>query len=113
MSDRCRSCNTEVIFVPSASTGKPMILDAKPEKRVFVCEVRGLPEGAALAQGGRAEGHRKLHPIVEACYSDLCTTYWGELAEVLTVYVDHHATCPDARNWKGHTRSDPPAEVRT
>ena len=30
MSDRCRSCQAEVVFVPSAKTGKPMILDANP-----------------------------------------------------------------------------------
>lgn len=35
MSDTCRSCQSPIIWCTSAA-GKPMPLDAKPEKRVVV-----------------------------------------------------------------------------
>jgi hypothetical protein len=83
MSQQCRSCEAEVIFVPSAKTGKPMILDAKPEKRVVLLDVYGhlspdMVQGEAIA------------------------------ARVVDTYVDHHATCPFAKEWKGRTRAGAP-----
>lgn len=38
MSDTCRSCQAPIIWVTSATTKRPMPLDAKPEKRVVVDE---------------------------------------------------------------------------
>lgn len=29
-------------------------------------------------------------------------------AELVTVYSDHHATCPDAAAWRGRSRKNPP-----
>lgn len=43
----CRSCEAEVVFVPSATTGNPMILDAKPAKGVVLQRV--MPDGHATA----------------------------------------------------------------
>jgi hypothetical protein len=89
MSQQCRSCGAEVIFVPSAKTGKTMILDAKPEKRIV------LTDGEA--GGGLFVGLK---------HSD----YTGGQARayVADVYVDHHATCPQAAQWKGRTRAGAP-----
>jgi hypothetical protein len=81
----CRSCQAEVIFVPSAKTGKPMILDAKPEKRVVL-----------------VHGHEP---------DDLCLAPPPDnthAARVVDTYVDHHVTCPAAASWKGRTRADAP-----
>jgi len=81
--DTCRSCGAAVVFVTSAKSGKPMILDATPEKRVVL--VRRGPMTT-------------LEPYEEGA---------ERVAQVLDVYVDHHATCPAAASWKGRTRKDP------
>jgi hypothetical protein len=78
---QCRSCERDVVFVASAISGKAMILDAKPEKRVV------LTDGAG----------REVSPLHQAAR-----------AKVVDVYTDHHATCPDAEVWKGRNRKDPP-----
>jgi arginine repressor len=78
----CRSCGAEVIFVPSAKTGKPMILDAKPEKRVVL--VRSNDQQVIYrATPGSAD----------------------PAARVIDTYIDHHATCPQAAEWKGRRRA--------
>ncbi|MGH2683012.1 MAG: hypothetical protein ACRDIX_07245 [Actinomycetota bacterium] len=77
----CRSCGAEVVFVPSAASTSVLILDAKPEKRVV------LSDGA-----GREV--RPTHPAARA--------------RVVDVYTDHHVTCPNADQWRGRTRKDPP-----
>lgn len=78
----CRSCDAEVIFVPSATSGRPMILDAKPAKGVVLVDTAF---GAALlAADPRTE---KAH------------------ARVVDTYTDHHVTCPGADDWKGRTRA--------
>ena len=83
----CRSCKAEVIFVPSAKTGKPMILDAKPEKRIVL-----------LAPAGR-DPSVLATPWPESPWPD------GKVAKVIDTYVDHHATCPAAAQWKGRRRA--------
>jgi hypothetical protein len=83
MADRCRSCGAPVIFVPSAKTGKPMILDAKPEKRIVV-----EPTSHAGQQG------EAMQPS------------GTRVARVVDTYVDHHATCSNPDYWKGRTRAD-------
>ena len=75
----CRSCGAEVLFVPSATTGKAMILDARPERRVLV-------------QNQRAPGRSEMPGAT------------GAVARVIDAYTDHHVTCPDAAAWKGRTR---------
>jgi hypothetical protein len=87
MSDQCRSCGAEVIFMPSAKSGKRMILDAKPEKRIVLGNTIEIPAAGDSITGfllGPAE-----FPLV---------------ARVVDTYVDHHATCPSAGQWKGRTR---------
>jgi hypothetical protein len=67
-------------FVPSAKTGKSMILDAKPAKGVAVVAAGSVPD---------------VYPT-----QSLDT----QVASVVDVYTDHHVTCPDAAAWKGKTR---------
>jgi hypothetical protein len=87
VSEQCRSCPAEVIFVPSAKSDKRMILNAKPEKRIVIRLVRLDPAG-----------HECRH---EACDPD---RHQGYRALVENTYVDHHATCPAAKQWKGRRR---------
>jgi hypothetical protein len=84
MSDTCRSCGADVLFVPSAKSGKPMILDAKPEKRI----VLGTP-------------HTDAELIIHGDHLDE-RDY--QIARVVDTYIDHHATCPKAEQWKGKRR---------
>lgn len=84
----CRSCDADVIFVPSAKTGKPMILNAAPEKRAVLVEPSEIESGRSVL-----------------------TTYPGGVgthAVVVDAYTDHHVTCPASKDWAGRTRKDPP-----
>ncbi len=82
----CQSCRAEVVFVPSAKTGKSMILDAKPEKGVALLHFLAVIEPEARAAAPHAE----------------------QYATVIDVYTDHHVTCPKAQDWQGRTRKSPP-----
>ncbi len=86
MSDHCRSCGAEVVFVRSAKSGKRMILDAKAEKRVVL--------GSAITTLEPDDGI-----VVGAQHPDAAL-----IARVVRTYVDHHATCPAAAEWKGRRR---------
>lgn len=85
----CQSCDAAVVFVPSAKSGKAMILDAKPEKRVIV--------GHALTSD---EGEHAPAFILDQA-KHICD---HAVARVVDVYVDHHVTCPKAAEWKGRRR---------
>jgi hypothetical protein len=89
----CRSagCGARVIFIPSAKTGKPMILDAEPKKLVVVGNHELADQGGAWWFDDPAEG--------------------TATAKVVDVYTPHHATCPAAKSWAGKSRRDPPAEA--
>ena len=63
------------MFVPSAKTGKSMILDATPRKGVIVRNERGT------------FGHVPGGGLTEE-------------ALVVDVYTDHHATCLQAEDWR-------------
>lgn len=80
----CRSCGAEVMFVPSAKTGRPMILDATAEKRVVLIPAADVVRYASEALG----------------------LFYGRVQDV---YTDHHATCPAAKDWKDKSRKDAPA----
>ncbi len=86
MSDTCRSCHQPVLFVPSAKSGKPMILNAEPvEKRVVLID----------------RLHSTLAPAAEHERLRLEDRLAGA---VVNAHTDHHATCPAAKNWKGRHR---------
>ncbi len=87
MSDTCRSCHQPVLFVPSAKSGKPLILNAEPEKRVVLID-RQHNSVAPAAEHERLRLHDRL------------------AAAVVNAYTDHHATCPKAGQWKGRTRAE-------
>lgn len=82
----CRSCEAEVVFVKSEKSGTPMILDAIPAKGVILVT-------ESLSGVG-----------------SIPTKYLDEdaRADVVDVYTDHHATCPDAKAWDGRTRASGP-----
>ncbi len=81
----CRSCDAEVVFVPSAKSGKLMILDAKPTKGVVLTDGTMSIHGLVQVIGALDDAS-----VPEAC--------------VVDVYTDHHGTCPDAASWKGRRR---------
>lgn len=86
----CRSCDAEVVFVPSAKSAKPMILDAKPKKGVVV--------GTSITEAGGV--HAFANPaIVESGGPGIVPQ-----AIVTNVWTDHHVTCPNAADWKGKRR---------
>jgi len=94
MSDTCRSCGADVRFVPSAKSGKAMILNAQPEKRlVLVVADDGRPPHPA-GPLTLATNPREIDPSVIEHYR----------ARMVDTYVDHHATCPAAKKWKGRHR---------
>jgi hypothetical protein len=77
----CSACEAEVVFVPSARTGKPMILDAEPEKRIVLLDggtepVYGIDHVRAVLRSGTGR------------------------AKVASVFIDHHATCPEAERFR-------------
>lgn len=77
----CKSCDAEVVFVPSAKSGKAMILDAKPSKGVAIYD--RFNEEVVAAKD-------------LASYRDSSNLQ----AEVVDVFTDHHATCPDAASYR-------------
>jgi hypothetical protein len=80
----CRSCGAEVVFVPSETTGRRMILDARPSKAVLLIWDDAGTFGDRLGEGDYRAG--------------------TQVARVVDVYTDHHATCPDAAAWEGKAR---------
>lgn len=77
----CRSCGAPVVFAPSATSDKTMILDAKVERRiVFEEELQDFGTG----------------PYGEQLYVKAGI----DSARVVDTYVDHHATCPEAEAWR-------------
>lgn len=75
---RCRSCNADVVFIRSHKTGKPMILNAAPEKRVVIQDNDGVI--ARVPADGPAA------PEADAL--------------VVDTFTPHHATCPAADKWR-------------
>lgn len=85
----CRSCGAPVVFVPSAKTGTPMVLDATPRKGVIVVGREPIPRGSIVS----AATPEALESVVTRGPSNYH-------ARVVNVYTDHHATCPQASEWK-------------
>lgn len=80
----CRSCNADVFFVPSAATGRRMILDAEPILNGNVEIADGL--AYVLREGPLADARAKM------------------LRGTGKVYTSHHATCPQAADWRKSKR---------
>lgn len=77
MPSKCRSCGAEVLFVPSAKTGKLMILNAKPAEG-----------GLVVVENGKARVVKKDE------------LFAGTFPADAQFYTDHHATCPQAQQWR-------------
>jgi len=77
----CTSCHAEVVFVKSATSGRVMILNARPVSSVVLRNDLG-----------------ETAPPDDPAAS----------AHVVPVYTDHHATCSRAKEWRGRSRRNPP-----
>lgn len=75
----CRSCGAPVRFVKTAK-GKTQILDAEPTDNgnVQIGYVGGVEMALVLSVEDQA----------------------AAVAEGLPLYLDHHATCPQAQEWR-------------
>jgi hypothetical protein len=74
----CRSCGALVVFVPSAKSGKRMILDVEPDPIL----------GNVLVEDGKARVLGvKARIAARAQFPPP------------SLYVPHHATCPQAAEW--------------
>lgn len=73
---KCRSCQADIMFVRSASTGNFMVIDATPRENGNVAIIDGA---AHVLRGDLFE---QMMPLGTARY------------------VDHHATCPEAAKWR-------------
>lgn len=94
----CRDCKAQVMWVKSAKTGKPMILDPQSDS-----------ERGNVIVDGAARAH---------VFADHAAALAG--AEALELedeptWLDHHVTCPEwekRRAGPSHSRAnDPPAQV--
>jgi hypothetical protein len=74
---KCRTCQAPVLFVPSATTGKLMILDAA-----------AVPDGNTVIHEGKAY-------VVTGDIFD-------RVPDGLR-FKSHWATCPDAKKWRKAT----------
>jgi hypothetical protein len=79
----CTSCKAAILWVRSASSGKAMPLDAKPEKRVVLgSAITTLSPNDGLVVGAQHPGTALV-------------------AKVVDVYTSHFATCPSAAAHRG------------
>jgi len=81
----CRKCNADIRMAKSAFTEKNRILDAapNPEGNTFII-TWGQGKGRALVISG---------PLLDVCQQ---AAQDGELE----LYMDHHATCPFAEDFR-------------
>jgi hypothetical protein len=69
---RCRACGAEIMFAPSAATGKLIPINIQPEKRiVFVDAALGVIQDGPTGK-----------------------------AKVVSTFISHFATCPNAANFR-------------
>jgi hypothetical protein len=76
----CSACDAEVVFVPSDKSGASMICDAEPEKRLV------------LLDGGE--------PIYSIAQVRTALASGTATAKPASVFTDHHATCPEADQFR-------------
>lgn len=77
----CRSCGAAILWATSP-TGKRIPLDANPH-----------PDGTV-----------QLDAAVARVLKDAELHYARSVAVGPTLYLSHFATCPDAKQWRGHDR---------
>lgn len=86
---KCRSCLAPIRWAPTAKAGAPMPLDYEPTVKG---NVRLEP---TAVRNGRQEVKAVVLGPIEL---ELARAAGEEL------YMPHHATCPDAAEWKGARR---------
>ncbi len=77
--DICRSCGQAVIWAKSAKGSRWMILERAPDGS-------GL-RGNIVIVDGKAHVYRDSETAIDAY-------------PCLSLYIDHHATCPQAKEWR-------------
>lgn len=77
MADRCRSCDAPIRWVVSASSGKRMPINHDPD-----------PAGNLVLEAG---GRVRSSPTPAE-------------PDGLVRYLSHHATCPQAAEWRARNR---------
>lgn len=94
----CLDCPAEVIFVFNVKSGARMILDADPLPEPVELESRLVGvvgnKGQILTKDRIADDGSL---IPDPGYAPSPELRW---------HRDHHATCPNAGQWKGRTRAD-------
>ena len=88
MSATCRSCGARVVWAKSAATGKWMILDEAP-----------TPDGNVVLTVARQYGRHDAHVYRDAASAE--EAHPGEAR-----WLDHHVTCPQAKQWREKGRAD-------
>lgn len=94
--DECQSCGAPVRFVKNTKTGATLIIDAEP-----------LPEPVELEPRLLAVVGTRAQILTRAdidARGELITTRPDGPHPALRWHRDHHATCPQAEEWKGRTR---------
>jgi hypothetical protein len=126
MTRRCTrpegGCKAEVEFLTSATSGRPLVVDAQPERRLvqgepwpprFACghleELARWAHAGAEERGGTAAtetvnrlvaylqevlGDGEDHAVLVGRLADLPRNDARLAARQVNVYLDHHASCP-------------------
>lgn len=82
----CRSCKAQVFFAVNQTTGRRLIVDAEPDGDRGNVSVKDLGDGSHIC---RVLTNDEAADARQA----------GE-----DLYLDHHATCPEAANWRSRSR---------
>jgi hypothetical protein len=88
----CRSCQQQVRWARSATSGKPMPLDESGVGNVILDGV------------GKAHAFRDHAAAVAAGEA-----FPDRFGVVASYFLSHHATCPAGDAWRGQSRERPPA----
>lgn len=92
----CRDCKAPVRWARSTASGKWMILDRDPVPggNISLLSGSGYSDGVDRA---RVHGNGSV-PDANRTGTPLQLNFDGD--EKPLAYVDHHATCPDAKRWR-------------
>lgn len=94
--DSCRSCDAPVLFVRNVKSDATLIVDAEPLEEPVKLEPRLVAVVGESAQ-----------ILTKANISEdgvLLSGREGGPHPDLRWHRDHHATCPNAEEWRGRTR---------
>jgi hypothetical protein len=88
----CRSCRVQVLWARSASTGKPMPLDAEGDEERGNVLVDGQGRAHVFRNAQVAAAYQEEHPEADVATSSR--------------YMAHHATCPNRERHRGNARQE-------